>query len=90
MLNVFSRKKFLPFLFLASIPLTAFVSAQEYVPPHKKPGPATDTIYFRSFHVDRAPQDLASGEMDLYYYNLKTAAARELASDLNVSIYLAP
>ncbi|MQG20477.1 MAG: hypothetical protein FI725_00540 [SAR202 cluster bacterium] len=90
MLNVFSRKKFLPLLFLASIPLTAFVSAQEYVPPHKKPGPATDTIYFRSFHVDRAPQDLASGEMDLYYYNLKTAAARELASDPNIALYEAP
>ena len=47
-------------------------------PPHSKPGPAVDTLYFRAFDVDRAPRDMEAGHMDLYMYNLKTAAAQAL------------
>ena len=61
------------------VSLVAVASADDgYTPPHDKPGPAVDTLYFRAFDVDRAPLELQAGEMDLYFFSLKTAAAREL------------
>ena len=51
---------------------------QDYAAPHDLTGPAVETLRFRAFDVDRAPLDLQAGEMDLYYYNLKISAAREL------------
>ena len=49
-----------------------------YAAPHDLTGPAVETLIFRAFDVDRAPLDMQAGEMDLYYYNLKISAAREL------------
>ncbi len=60
-----------------------------YEPPHDRPGPAVDTLIFRAFDVDRAPLDLLAGDMDLYYYNLKITAAREL-QDENVRLLESP
>ena len=88
------RAKFIANLLLAlSLLLGApnATSAQDdYTPPSDQPGPAVDTLYFRAFNVDRAPLDLAAGEMDLYYYNLKIAAARELSNQQGIKLYEAP
>jgi peptide/nickel transport system substrate-binding protein len=66
------------------------VAQSDYTPPTGEPGPAVDTLYFRAFNVDRAPLDLAAGEMDLYYYNLKIAAARQLRDQQGIRLYEAP
>lgn len=57
---------------------------------HNRPGPASEKIYFKAFHVDRAPLDIQSGAMDLYLFSLKTNAARELADTEGLRIYDAP
>ena len=62
----------------------------QYTPPHEKPGPAVERLYFKAFNVDRAPLDLEAGEMDLYYFNLKIAAARELRDTEGIQLYEAP
>ena len=59
-------------------------------PPHEKPGPAVGKVFFKAFHVDRAPLDIQAEAMDLYLFSLKTAAARELAGTPGVRIYEAP
>jgi peptide/nickel transport system substrate-binding protein len=74
----------------AFVLLTPHVIAQEYEPPHSQPGPAVDTLFFRSFHVDRAPLELASGNMDLYYFGLRTDAALDLKDDPTIQLYEAP
>ena len=61
-----------------------------YIPPHSRPGPAVDKLFFKSFHVDRAPLDFQAGKMDLYLFSLKTAAARELRKDQDVRLDEAP
>ncbi len=54
------------------------------------PGPAVERVYFRAFDVDRAPRDLEAGNMDLYMFSLKTAAAERLRNDPAFSLYEAP
>jgi len=76
-------------LILLALSLTGSALAQ-YQPPHEKPGPAAERVYFRSFHVDRAPLEIEAGKMDLYYFSLKTAAARELRNSPKVRVYEAP
>ena len=66
------------------------ISAQEYDPPHDRPGPAADRIQFKSFHVDLAASSVQAGDMDLYAFSLKTEAARELRDDPNLQVYQAP
>ena len=75
----------LAFLFLVSMEVVATPD-----PPHSKPGPAVDKLYFRAFDVDRAPRDMEAGHMDLYMYNLKTAAAQALRGNTDFSLYTAP
>lgn len=65
------------------------VLQSSYESPHELPGPAVDTLVFRAFDVDRAPLDLLAGEMDIYYYNLKISAAKEL-KDEDVRLYESP
>ncbi len=60
-----------------------------YEAPHELTGPAVDTLIFRAFDVDRAPLDLQAGEMDLYYYNLKISAAKELQAQ-DIQLFEAP
>ena len=60
-----------------------------YTAPHDLTGPAVETLRFRAFDVDRAPLDLQAGEMDLYYYNLKISAARELEEE-QIQLFEAP
>ena len=65
-------------------------AAQQYSPPHQLTGPAVDTIRFRAFHVDTAPAEIRAGQMDIYYFGLKVAAARELIGTEGIKIYEAP
>ncbi|MCB0062439.1 MAG: hypothetical protein KDE19_09995 [Caldilineaceae bacterium] len=86
-------RRSIPIVLLLSLLLPWSGSAlaqEEYTPPTAKPGPAVETLYFKSFNVDRAPLDIEAGEMDLYYYNLKIAAARELRDNDTVNLYEAP
>ncbi|MCZ6614354.1 MAG: ABC transporter substrate-binding protein [Chloroflexi bacterium] len=66
------------------------ISAQEYEPPHDRPGPAADRIQFKSFHVDLAAASVQAGDMDMYVFSLKTEAARKLRDDPNLRVYQAP
>ncbi len=59
-------------------------------PPAQEPGPAVDRVFFKAFNVDRAPLDLQQGNMDLYIFGLKTAAAAELRASTDIAIYQAP
>ncbi len=59
-------------------------------PPLQEPGPAVDRLFFKAFDVDRAPLDIRQGEMDLYLFGLKVAAATELRGEEDVTIYEAP
>jgi len=70
--------------------LTALAQNSAYRPPHQKPGPAAERVIFRAFNVDRAPLDLKAGQMDLYLFSLKTAAAQELRAQRDVRLYQAP
>ena len=81
--------KVVPISLAIFIGLSASVLAQ-YSPPHEEPGPAVERLYFKAFNVDRAPLDLEAGEMDLYYYNLKIAAARELRDKEGIQLFEAP
>jgi len=71
-------------------PAAPTFAQDDYTPPTDQPGPAVDTLYFKAFNVDRAPLDLEAGEMDLYYYNLKIAAARKLRDNQDVQLFEAP
>lgn len=75
--------------FLINAAVAAFAQ-DDYTPPTDQPGPAVDKLYFKAFNVDRAPLDLAAGEMDMYYYNLKIAAARKLRDNKDVQLFEAP
>jgi peptide/nickel transport system substrate-binding protein len=68
------------------------VAAQtkEYQPPHSKPGPASERIYFRAFHVDIARLSMEADEMDLYSFSLKTEEARRLKGVGDIKVYQAP
>lgn len=76
-------------LLLLLIGLGARAEAQ-YEPPTDQPGPAVDHLYFKAFDIDRAPLDLQAGDMDIYYFSLKTAAARELRDNPDVRLHEAP
>jgi len=61
-----------------------------YEPPHSKPGPAVDRVYFKAFHVDIAAPSLQRGDMDLYIYSLKTIIAEKFKDTPGVHMYQAP
>ncbi len=71
-------------------PVGTEVLPQSYQPPHGKPGPAVERLYFRQFDVDRAALELKAGKMDIYYFSLKTAAAQSLRDTKGVHLYEAP
>lgn len=80
-------------MLLLALLINAAVAAfaqDDYTPPTDQPGPAVDKLYFKAFNVDRAPLDLEAGEMDLYYYNLKIAAARKLRDHKDIQLFEAP
>lgn len=79
-------------VFLLTISLLIFFGPALFSddPPHRKPGGAVDRLMFRAFDVDRAPRDLEAGNMDLYMFSLKTAAAERLRGDDRFRLIEAP
>ncbi|MBM3947007.1 MAG: hypothetical protein FJ315_06375, partial [SAR202 cluster bacterium] len=69
---------------------TVLAQGGSYQPPHNRPGPATDRLRFRAFHVDVAPQEIQAGSMDFYEFSLKTEAARDLKGKPGIRMYEAP
>ena len=65
-------------------------SALAAEPEQSQTGPVVDKVLFKAFHVDRAPLDLKQGNMDLYLFGLKTAAATELRGSDDLQIFEAP
>ncbi len=61
-----------------------------YDPPHQKPGPAADKIQFKAVAVELAPAAVEKGEVDIYYFNLKSVAAREIRETAGIDIHQAP
>lgn len=55
-----------------------------------KQGPASDSIFFQSFHVDRAPVEIQQNRMDLYLYGVRPDAADSLKDEEEVVIYESP
>ncbi len=69
---------------------TPAVTPTPYQPPHNRPGPASDKLFFKAFDVDRAPLDFTAGSMDMYFFSLKAAAAQQLRTNPNVKLIDAP
>jgi len=53
-------------------------------------GPATDTLRFSAHPADRAPLDLADGEIDLFLNAVQPDAMQSLATTPGVRLYTAP
>ena len=68
----------------------ALAQSDDYAPPHDRPGPASDRIIFRAFHVDLAAQELTRDSMDMYVFSLKTEAAQALRDDEDIQLVEAP
>ncbi|HEX77515.1 MAG TPA: hypothetical protein G4O03_03765 [Dehalococcoidia bacterium] len=83
-------RRYLILLVLGAILAGSGPALAQYEPPHSRPGPTVDRIYFKAFHVDIAPAALKKGEMDLYVYSLKTVMAKELEDVPGVHMYQAP
>ena len=78
---------------LASLLTVLLLGAPAHAAPpsqSSEPGPATERVLFKSFHVDRAALEVEAGAMDLYIFSLKTAAAREIQGSPGVRLYEAP
>lgn len=71
-------------LILLTFPLSLTVKASP------EPGPATDTIIFRSVPVDLASSALTTGQIDYYIYALKPSQAVALQGLEGVELYMAP
>ena len=74
----------------SALPAGAAGQDEAYEPPHDRPGPAVEVVYFNSFFVDRAPLDIQAGNMDLYLFGLKTEAAQELRDVEGIELIDAP
>ena len=69
---------------------TVAVEPAGYEAPHSRPGPAVDRVLFKAFHVDQAPAEFEAGNMDAYFFSLKTSAARSLRNKEGVRLEEAP
>ena len=93
-MRISNRWKFAALMIALTVGLEIVPSAlaqdAEYDPPHQKPGPATERIYFQSFHVDLAGGAIQAGDMDFYLFSLKTEAARQIKDAPGIKVYQAP
>ena len=93
MVNMYTKKTRTILRFALPILLFFVFSAhshQDYVPPHDKPGPATDIINFSAYDVGIASKELEAGAMDMYMFSLKTNAAEALEANHDIKVYQAP
>ena len=80
----------LSILLVISVVPTIVHSQSNYRPPHDKPGPAIDILRFRAFHVDIAPKEILANQMDMYYFGLKVAAAKDIRDSPGIKVHEAP
>ena len=66
------------------------VTPRQYTPPHTKPGPAAETLIYKSVAVDVAPAALEAGEIDAYLFGLRSAVAAELIGKPGIKLLSAP
>ncbi|MCS7126116.1 MAG: ABC transporter substrate-binding protein [Aigarchaeota archaeon] len=81
-------------LMLLLIPTITAIDLQniinEYTPPHTRPGPASESIIFKSVSLDIAPAALEAGEIDAYLFGLRSTVAAELVGKPTISLINAP
>jgi peptide/nickel transport system substrate-binding protein len=77
-------------LLAASASIGALAQDDAYEPPHDRPGPAADKLYYTQSDVDRAPLDMEAGKFDVYLFGLKTEAAQELEDVEGIDLIDAP
>lgn len=65
-------------------------TAEQYSPPHSKPGPAVDVLEFFSFGIDQAVTALTNDKMDIYTSGLKISAAKQLEDKEDLKKFQAP
>ncbi|MCS6783668.1 MAG: ABC transporter substrate-binding protein [Candidatus Caldarchaeum sp.] len=76
------------FLLLTFLLLSA--GAQQYSPPHSKPGPAADVIRVRAYAEEVAPQALERGDIDIYLYSMRVSRLQALENRPDISMVRAP
>jgi len=82
-------KAVLTCLLLAVVLLTpAF--AQQYTPPHDRPGPAADVVRVRAYAEEIAPQALERGDVDIYLYSMRVSRILDLEKNPNIKVVRAP
>ncbi|MEM0275215.1 MAG: ABC transporter substrate-binding protein, partial [Nitrososphaerota archaeon] len=62
----------------------------KYTPPHTKPGPASETLIYKSVALDIAPAALEAGEIDAYLFGLRSTVAAELVGKPGIKMISAP
>ncbi len=79
-------------LSLITVTLSSWVAEAQvdYKPPHEKPGPAVDRIYYRAIPMDEAGHALRRGDIDFYAFNLGVATAMGLKGAPGIRLYEAP
>ncbi|GBC75083.1 hypothetical protein HRbin06_00396 [archaeon HR06] len=78
------------FFFLISLLILNLAFAQEYKVPHNERGPAVDRIIFKAFAIEIAPTALEKGDMDIYFFSLRTQEAKSLLGKEDVKLYQSP
>ncbi|MEM1943983.1 MAG: ABC transporter substrate-binding protein [Candidatus Caldarchaeum sp.] len=72
--------------------LTLFTpsQAQQYTPPHDKPGPAVETVRVKAYAEEIAPQALERGDMDIYLYSMRVSRLAALERNPDITMVRAP
>ncbi len=83
------RYKLVLTAFFAILLLTS-IYAQQYSPPHDRPGPAAEVVRVRAYAEEVAPQALERREIDIYLYNMRVSRILQLENDPNIKMVRAP
>lgn len=90
--NLLSRWAVFPVVMALLMVVTSLVVRGEtgYKPPHNQPGPAAERIHYSAVSLDEAGHALRAGDIDLYAFGLRVAAAVGLRGSPGVRLYEAP
>ncbi|MEM4154111.1 MAG: ABC transporter substrate-binding protein [Candidatus Caldarchaeum sp.] len=76
--------------FVFALMLLTPSQAQQYSPPHDKPGPAVETVKVKAYAEEIAPQALERGDMDIYLYSMRVSRLAALERDPDITMVRAP
>ncbi|MEM4381271.1 MAG: ABC transporter substrate-binding protein [Candidatus Caldarchaeum sp.] len=76
--------------FVFALMLLTPSQAQQYSPPHDKPGPAVETVRVKAYAEEIAPQALERGDMDIYLYSMRVSRLAALERDPDITMVRAP